>query len=179
MILLSSSEDAKIDMKLIHIGRLILLVTICVQVLQTKAESPHDFSRDLQWQWNWGKDEDLNQAQTCHITPVDRIGDAGQEGEVNFRSLKPNVYQVGFTMPAFDFDLQDDGAIKHVFFLTFHFKDTANKPVSVYAGKGGCGFYGAGYVGCFGGAADGQWKEETVVIRRSMMRCLDGHSFRF
>jgi len=148
-------------------------------VLPAWAQNTNEVARNLSCQWNWGDAADLNESQPCHVTPAERIGQPGQDGATRFRALMPNVYQVGFVMPAFDFDPQDDGAIRHPFYLTFRFKDIAAKPVFVYAGKGGCGFYGAGYVGSFGGAADGQWKEETVIIRRSMMRTMDGRTFRF
>ncbi|MFB3891677.1 MAG: hypothetical protein ACE15C_06590 [Phycisphaerae bacterium] len=126
--------------------------------------------------WNWGSADDTDPAKVPHIGPADRIGEAGADGEIKYRLTKP-VFQVFMTMPAFDFDAANYGAINHPFFLTIKFKDVSNKPTAVHAGKGGCGFYGAGYVGTFGGAADSQWKEETLIIPRSMMRCIDGKTF--
>ena len=129
--------------------------------------------------WNLGGDADLDQSKVPHFTPVDRIGAAGEEGGVKFRWVKTGIFQVMMTLPAFDFDAANFGAINHPFYLTVKFKDVAKKAITVCAGKGGCGFYGAGYVGTFGGAGDGQWKEETLVIPRSMMRCTDGKTFQF
>src|SRR6185436_2528560 len=81
--------------------------------------------------------------------------------------------------PAFDFDATIDGAINHRFFLTVKFKDVAKKAINVYARKGGCGFYGAGYIGNFGGSGDGKWKEETLIVPRSSLRSTDGKTFEF
>src|SRR6185369_4954876 len=129
--------------------------------------------------WNWGNKDDLDPSKTPHIAPPDRIGDIGTDGETAFRWVKANTYQVILAMPAFDFDASNHGAINHTFYLTFKFKDVAPKATTVYARKGGCGFYGSGYVGTFGGAGDNQWKEETIVIPRSMLRCTDGKTFEF
>ncbi len=166
-------------MKTRHLNGAILAGLLGLTVTPGWALDTNMVAREMRCQWNWGDAADVNESQPCHVTQPERIGAAGQEGATRFRALMPNVYQVGFVMPAFDFDPQDDGAIRHPFYLTFRFKDIASKPIFVYAGKGGCGFYGAGYVGSIGGAADGQWKEETVIIRRSMMRNQDGQSFRF
>lgn len=126
--------------------------------------------------WSLGTDADIDQGKLPHFTPPERIGKAGQDGEVSFRSVIP-TFQVMLILPAFDFDAENHGTINHPFYLTVKFKDVARKAVTVAAGKGGCGFYGAGWVGTFGGAGDGQWKEETLVIPRSMMRCTDGKTF--
>ena len=126
--------------------------------------------------WNWGSDADIDASKVPSIAPADRIGSTGTDGDIKFRFVKP-TYQVMLTMPAFDFDATNHGALNHPFFLTFKFKDVAKTPITVCAAKGGCGFYGAGFVGTFGGAGDGKWKEETIIIRRSMMRCVDGKTF--
>jgi len=125
--------------------------------------------------WNLGRPDDLDPAKVPHVEPADRIGDAGADGDTTYRLLKPNAFQVMFLFPAFD--IAGGGAVNHPFYLTLRFKDVSNRPTAVWAGKGGCGFYGAGPVGAFGGAGDGQWKEETLVIPRSMMRSRDGKTF--
>lgn len=127
--------------------------------------------------WNWGAPEDVDAAKIPHIAPPDRIGAIGNDGDLKFRWVKRNTYQVMLAFPAFDFDESNSGAIKHRFFLTVKFKDVAPKPTTVYARKGGCGFYGAGYVGQFGGAGDGKWKEETLIIPRSGLRSTDNKTF--
>ncbi len=127
--------------------------------------------------WNWGSPDDLDANKLPHISPTDRIGDAGEDNGVKFRSSKAGIYQVSLTLPAFDFDADNYGAINHPFYVTIHFKDVSDKPTTVYAGKGGCGFYGAGYIGTFGGGNDGQWKDETLIIPRSMLRTPDGKTF--
>jgi hypothetical protein len=129
--------------------------------------------------WNWGTKDDVDPAKIPHITPPDRIGDIGTDGATAFRWVKANTYQVIMILPAFDIDTNNDGSIKHPFYLTIKFKDAANKATTVYARKGGCGFYGAGYIGTFGGANDGQWKEETLIIPRSMLRSTDNKTFEF
>ena len=135
--------------------------------------------KGLSFTWNLGDSADVDSAKVPRIEPDDRIGAVGADGDTKYRALKPNVYQVQFLMPAFDFDATNFGAVNHSFFLTVKFKDIAKAPVVVWAGKGGAGFYGAGYVGTFGGAGDGQWKTETIVVRRSMLRTIDGKTFRF
>lgn len=135
--------------------------------------------KDLSYTWNLGDKADVDPGQVPRIEPDDRIGGTGADGDIKYRELKPNVYQVQFIMPAFDFDAANFGAVNHSFFLSIRFKDIAKAPVVVWAGKGGEGFYGAGYVGSFGGAGDGQWKTETIVVRRSMLRTIDGKTFRF
>ncbi|HTL53623.1 MAG TPA: hypothetical protein VL860_13690 [Planctomycetota bacterium] len=129
--------------------------------------------------WNWGTADDVDPAKIPHIAPVDRIGDVGSDGEVKYRSVKGNIYQVMLVMPAFDFDRNVYGSINHPFYLTIKFKDTGKHATNVFAAKGGCGFYGAGPVGSFGGAGDGQWKEETVIIPRSSLRTADNKTFTF
>ena len=129
--------------------------------------------------WNWGGADDTDASKISHITPADRIGAAGTDGDIKFRWVKANTYQVMLAFPAFDFDADNDGAIKHRLFLTVKFKDVAAKPTTVYARKGGCGFYGAGYVGQFGGAGDGKWKEETLIVPRSSLRSTDNKTFEF
>ena len=124
--------------------------------------------------WSWGAPADVDPQVIPRIEPSDRIGEVGSEGALKYRLLQPNAFQVMMLFPAFDCDLQNFGAVNQLFYLTIKFKDIAPKPVFLYTGKGGCGFYGAGYVGSFGGAADGQWKEETLIIPRSMLRCTDG-----
>lgn len=129
--------------------------------------------------WDLGSAADMDTSKVPNLSPEDRFGTAGSEGEIKFRLLKPNVFQAGIRVPAFDFDSNNYGAVNNPFFLRVHFKDVAKAPVFVHAGKGGCGFYGAGYVGSFGGAGDNQWKDETIVIPRSMLRTQDGKTFRF
>ena len=131
------------------------------------------------FRWTWGSDADVAGANPAHITSPERVGPAAKDGDVACRALKANQYQIGFVMPAFDFDAANHGAINHSFYLTVRFKDTTKGPVLVHTGKGGVGFYGAGYVDSIGGTGDGQWKEETIVIPRSMMRTQDGKTFRF
>jgi hypothetical protein len=129
------------------------------------------------YKWDWGNPEDVDITKVPSVFPSERIGDAGVDGGVKFRWVKANTFQVMMTMPAFDFDAADYGTINHAFYLTVKFKDVADKAITVCAQKGGCGFYGAGRVGTFGGAADGKWKEETLVIPRSMMRSANGKTF--
>ena len=128
--------------------------------------------------WDMGSGADLDAKRAAYVTDRSRIGDTGVEGAVKYRLLKPNVYQVGMVLPVFDVDTENFGAINHPFYLTVRFRDIANRGVNVHTGKGGSGFHGAGFVGTFGGAADRKWKEETVVIPRSMMRSEDGKTFR-
>lgn len=148
-----------------------MLTLLAMQGAAGAAEGDSSFT------WNLGSDADVDAAKTPHIEPPDRIGPAGKDGDTAYRSLKSGAFQVMFHLPAFDFDAANFGAINHPFYLAIRFKDTAKTPATVCAGKGGSGFYGAGYVGTFGGANDGQWKEETLVIPRSMMRCTDGKTF--
>jgi hypothetical protein len=129
--------------------------------------------------WNWGSPDDIDPSKPSYITPPDRIGDVGADGDVKFRWVKANTYQVMLVMPVFDCDPSIDGAINHPFYLTIKFKDMGKKGTPVYTRKGGCGFYGAGPIGAFGGAGDGQWKEETLIIPRSMLRCTDGKTLQF
>lgn len=127
--------------------------------------------------WQWGADADIDSAKLPHIAPADRIGAAGSDGNEAYRSVKGGVFQVLFTLPAFDFNPNAYGSINHPFYLTIRFKDVAKQGTPVATGKGGCGFYGAGTIGSFGGAGDGQWKEETLIVPRSMLRCTDGKTF--
>ena len=151
---------------------------LCVAVLAALSPVARaDAEDDHAFVWSLGCPDDLDPAKVPRIEPADRIGEAGAEGAATYRLLKPNAFQVMFLFPAFDFDAAGGGAIKHPFYLTIRFKDVAARPTAVWTGKGGCGFYGAGPVGSFGGAGDGQWKEETLIIPRSMMRTADGKTF--
>lgn len=161
------------------IMRLALVIVVVSAAVVASAAQGGDV-RDLKYyKWDWGSDADVAQGAAGHIVQVDRVGQTGADGATTYRELMPGVFQVGMVMPAFDFDADNYGAINHPFYMTVRFKDIAGTPVQVYAGKGGCGFYGAGWVGQFGGAGDGAWKEESVIIPRSMMRCQDGKTFRF
>jgi hypothetical protein len=127
--------------------------------------------------WKWGGEEELQAGKVPRFEPVDRIGQAGTEGDIRYRLLKPNTFQVMMIVPAFDFDAANNGAINHPFYVTVRFKDISTSPTAMWSGKGGCGFYGAGPIGGFGGAGDGKWKDQTLVIPRSMMRAADGKTF--
>jgi len=148
-------------------------IAALLAVCSGAAEEP------LFFRWELGDAADLDSARPAFFTSADRIGNPGIDGATKYRELKPEVYQCPWVMPAFDFDPANHGAINHVFYLTIRFKDVAGSGSTIWAGKGGDGFYGKGYVGTFGGAADGLWKEETLIIPRSMMRCMDGKTFTF
>jgi hypothetical protein len=126
-----------------------------------------------------GSAADLDASRPAHFTAADRVGEVVKDGETSARVLKPKVYQAGFVMPAFDFDAKNFGAVNHPFYLTVRFKDVSKSAVTVMSGKSGPTFYGTAYAGTFGGSGDGQWKEETIVIRRSILRTSDGKTFRF
>jgi len=148
-------------------------------VVAAEPASPAPPGVENSFFWDLGSPADLDAAQPAHVTTPDRVGPIGAESNVTYRLLKPGVYQASWTMPAFDFDAANEGAINGPFYLTIRFKDVAKDPVWVHTSKGGDGFYGSGFVGSFGGTGDGVWKEETVIIRRSMMRCRDGKTFGF
>ena len=148
---------------------------LCLAVLAAISQAATSTPEDEHFvTWNLGQPADLDASKVPHVEPADRIGEAGADGDTKYRLLKPNAFQVMFIFPAFDFDAAGGGAVNHSFYLTLRFKDVAAKPTAVWAGKGGCGFYGAGPVGSFGGAGDGQWKEETLIVPRSMLRSKDG-----
>jgi hypothetical protein len=149
----------------------IVLVTVLGCCLIARGENSYRFEL--------GSAADLDATKPAHFTGADRVGEVVRDGEVAARLLKPKVYQANFVVPAFDFDAKNFGAVNHPFYLTVKFKDLSKTPVTVMSGKSGGGFYGATYAGSFGGAGDGQWKEETIVIRRSILRTADGRTFRF
>lgn len=157
---------------------LVIAITI-LNVGDATAAGPQDPSKSLHFRWDLGADADVVEKSVPRITDPARVGKAGADGDTTYRELMPKVYQMVMVMPAFDFDAANHGAINHPFYMTIRFKDVASAGVFVHAGKGGSGFYGAGWVGQFGGEADGKWKEETIIIPRSMMRCQDGKTFRF
>ncbi len=157
-----------------------MALTLSVAGLEVRAQAgAPEGTEGNYYTWNLGSASDMDTTKVPNLSPADRFGAVGSEGEIKFRLLQPNVFQAGIRVPAFDFDAGNYGAANGVFFLRVRFKDVAKAPVFVYAGKGGCGFYGAGYVGSFGGAGDNQWKDETVVVPRSMLRTQDGKTFRF
>ena len=157
----------------------ILVITLWLSIAGSHVRAQDGAPEGNYYTWNLGSAADMDATKVPNLFPSDRFGVTGSEGEIKYRLLKPDVFQAGICVPAFDFDPNNYGAINSVFFLRVHFKDVAKAPVFVHAGKGGCGFYGAGYVGSFGGAGDSQWKDETIVIPRSMMRTQDGKTFRF
>ena len=136
--------------------------------------------KGLSYLWTLGSEQDVAVASPAHFSDVSRVGGVNAENGLAFRDLLPKVFQSAFIMPAFDFDpkLYGEGP-NHPFYLTIHFKDIAKSPVTVSSYKGGGGFYGFAYAGTFGGTADGQWKDETIVIRRSILRSPDGQQYRF
>ena len=154
-------------------------LSVALAALDAPAAEIPDYRASHCYRWDWGGESDLAPDSAARIVQADRVGKAGIDGSTTWRELMPGVYQMGMVMPAFDFDSRNHGAVNHPFYLTVRFRDVAGEPVEVHAGKGGSGFYGAGWVGAFGGAADGLWKEETVIIPRSMMRSSDGRTFRF
>jgi len=162
-------------MRFRHVPRYCLVLALFV-LPATKLLAAED---DHYCTWNWGSKDDVDPSKTPNISPPDRIGEVGADGDVKFRWVKANTYQVMFTFPAFDFDDAQYGAVKHTFYLSIKFKDVAAKATHVYSRKGGCGFYGAGPIGSFGGAGDGKWKEETLIVPRSMLRCTDGKTLQF
>ena len=137
-----------------------------------------DSVRDNLYTWNLGAPADIDATKVPCLFPSERFGAAGNEGETRYRLLKPGNPPAGIRLPAFDFDPDFYGAANSVFFLSVRFKDIAKAPVAVWSGKSGCGLDGAGYAGTFGGDADNQWKTQTIVIPRSLLRTQDGKTFR-
>ncbi|HUV40037.1 MAG TPA: hypothetical protein VMY39_10505 [Planctomycetota bacterium] len=155
-----------------------VLLTVVTAGLVATTSARADVAADKYRRFDLGSDADLDATRPVFISPRDRIGPTGTEGDVTYRLLKPGVYQVGVTWPLFDVDAENFHAARHPFYLSVRFKDVAKRGVNVHTGKGGSGFHGAGFVGTFGGDADGKWKEETVIIPRSMIRSEDGKTFR-
>ncbi|MBA3710606.1 MAG: hypothetical protein H0W83_17510, partial [Planctomycetes bacterium] len=152
---------------------LIALAVACFWTIRAAAgEAAHSCS------WTLGTAADLDQASSTHFVTADRVGEAGESDGATFRAMKPDQYQIIWTMPAFDI-AAEYGAIAHVFYLTVRYRDIASTPMSRWAGHGGEGFYGKVIIGRIGGSGDGAWKEETLVIPRSMLRSGDGKVFTF
>ena len=128
--------------------------------------------------WNLGTSSDLSPGNGAYFTMPDRAPKSGTDEGNSYRQLKSNVPQCIWALPAFDFDKENYGAINHAFYLTVKFKDEGGK-VAFYSGKGGDGLYGKGPIGFIGGKSDGKWKEETLIIPRSMLRSFDGKVFAF
>ena len=130
------------------------------------------------YSWTLGSGSDLYPNSGAYFLMPERTVKTGIDEGNPFRELKKDVPQCIWSMPAFDFDKDNYGAINHPFYLTIKFKDEGRK-VTLYSGKGGDGLYGKGYIGSIGGKADNKWKEETLIIPRSMLRSVDGKVFTF
>ena len=130
----------------------ILVIGLWLSIAGSHARAQDGAPEGNYYTWNLGSAADMDSAKVPNLSPSDRFGAPGSEGEIKYRLLKPDVFQAAIRVPAFDFDANNYGAVNGVFFLRVRFKDIAKAPVFVHAGKGGCGFYGAGYVGSFGGA---------------------------
>jgi len=128
--------------------------------------------------WETKDKRSLDKGWGAYFTFPDRVG-FGQDKTAKYAFLKKNAFQCPFNIPAFDFDPKNYGALNNLFYMKVRFKDTVTTPVNFYAWNGGTGFYGTGYIGALGGSGDNEWKEETLVIPLSIMRCGDGKYFKF
>ncbi|MBA2482460.1 MAG: hypothetical protein H0V44_17490 [Planctomycetes bacterium] len=150
----------------------LLLAIAAAPAMEREMDGPHHHL------WTLGSAADLDPSAPSHFETIDRVGAVGEADGSVYRALKPDQFQVLWSMPAFALG-PEHGAISQVFYLSVRFKDIAQKPMHFWSWRGGEGFYGKSILGEVGGAGDGAWKEETLVIPRSMLRSGDGRSLRF
>ncbi len=107
----------------------ILVITLWLSSAGSDARAQDGAPEGNYYTWNLGSAAEMDATKVPNLSPSDRFGVTGSEGEIKYRLLKPDVFQAGIRVPAFDFDPNNYGAINGVFFLRVRFKDVAKAPV--------------------------------------------------